>query len=66
MDARHPNPRRGPRTGVARSILLALAVVAVGCAQQRFAALFDEAFARKALSCPVSYTHLTLPTILRV
>jgi hypothetical protein len=51
MDARHPNPRRAPRAGVARSILLALAVVAAGCAQQRFAALFDEAFARKALSC---------------
>jgi len=45
-----------PSTGRrrARAVLVAACVFAAavaGCAQQRFASLFDEAFARKALSC---------------
>jgi hypothetical protein len=51
MLALQPNPRRLPSPRAARTLLLALAIIAVGCAQQRFAGLFDEAFARKALSC---------------
>lgn len=54
MHAAHPTPRSAGRNralGAFRGILLASALVAAGCAQQRFATLFDEAFARKALSC---------------
>ena len=46
-----PHPRLSPRRRARTWIALAIAAAAVGCAQARFAALFDEAFARKALSC---------------
>lgn len=44
-----PLPERRRRAGLA--LALALAFAAVGCSEQRFARLFDETFARKALSC---------------
>ena len=42
---------RSLRTAFAIACALLAAVAVAGCAQQRFAGIFDETFARKALSC---------------
>ena len=54
---------------IIRTLLAAsLALTAIGCDQDQIATKFDPSAeaANTAYFVPVSYTHLTLPTILRV